>query len=223
MAQLPEVSQSGWGMDWGETWGGALDSFDFYALCRRMLWKHLEGLPNITKLCDLLAELSSETDQQIIDQIRLVGIDNAANEELDEWGKMAVLPRLGATDDLYRRGIKAKARATRCQAAPPDFYDIVDVVTPNGSIILLEQYEQVPQCIRVLFFDMTPEEQRIVGSLMGLCRGLGICALGVFVDSEVFEWGSTEGTVTVEHHWGSTQAGSVDPDDSAGFAQIVPL
>lgn len=223
MAKLPEVPQSGWGMDWGETWGGALDSFDFYALCRNMLWKHLEFLPNLSKLCDVLAELASETDQQVIDQIRLVGIDSAANEELDCWGAMVDLPRLGAADDLYRRGIKAKARATRCQAKPGDFYDIVDVVTPNGSIILLEDYESQPNCIRVYFFDMTPEEQRIVASLMGLCLGMGICAKGVFIPEEVFEWGSTEGSVTVEHHWGSTVAGSVDPDDSAGWASIVPI
>ena len=215
-----ENSQAGWGMDWAETWGGTLEAFDFEDECKDLTWKHLEGQPNLQKFCTVLAELSAETDANILIEASRAGVDQASGNELDAWGAMVNLPRLGAGDELYRRGIKAAAAALFCQAEPGSYYDIAATVAPDSSILLLEMF---PACFRVFFFDMTPDEQRIVGSLVGQCRGLAICALGVFTDSEYFEWASTEGSVVVDHHWDSTVAGSVPAIDSAGFASIKPL
>ncbi len=220
MTCLLADGQSGWGMDWGETWGGTLEAHDFEAEFRRLTWKHLEGLPNFQKLGTVMVELATETDANVIVEANRVGIDQAVGAELDAWGAMVTLPRLGAGDELYRRGIKAATIAILSQADPASIYDIVETVTPDSKILLIEQF---PACFRIFFFNMTPDEQRIVGSLVGLCRGLGICALGVFLDTDYFEWASTEASVVVDHHWDSTVAGSVDPIDSAGFGSVRPL
>lgn len=221
MAKLPENPQSGWGMDWGEFWGGDLESFDFFQMCKRLTWKHLEGLPNIGKLCTFLAEVFAELDAESVIQARKVGIDQATGEDLDGWGQMVGLPRFGAGDDLYRRGIKAAAIAILSQAEPGSLYDIAETIAPNGKILLLEVF---PACFRIYFFDMTPDEQTVVGSVIGLCRGLGICGLGVFIDPNgVFEWQSIANPLTIERHWNSQFIGSIPTADHAGFASLRPL
>ncbi len=221
MAELPENPQSGWGMDWGETWGGALESFDFFAMCKRMTWKHLENLPNIQLLCTFFAEVFAELDSDSVTEAQRVGIDQATGEDLDGWGQMVGLPRRGAGDDLYRRGIKAATIAIFTQAEPGSIYDIAETVSPTGKVLLLEVF---PACFRIYFFDMTADEQTIAGSVIGLCRGLGICALGVFVDPNgVFEWASIANPFAVERHWASTIIGSIPVADHAGFASVRPL
>jgi hypothetical protein len=203
-----------WGNKWGDKWGAPLSAFSYQTFAETQIWKHLQYLPNIRALLDLIAECVGTLDVDIVQVATNVGIDSATGAALDDWGDLVDFPRLGANDDVYRRAIKAAARRLFASGRPDDFYDVISIASPTAIVKLLEIF---PACVWVWIIASTVEESQILGSLLDGVPGLGICATWIESESQVFTWGHTDNDVPVEYHWGHTD-GDIPDGEKAGFA-----
>lgn len=214
-----------WGGKWGEKWGcPGLE--DYRKLCESYQWKQLDHAPNWAALCRMLVETFAEVDDKIRERVvERVGLDQAEGAELDQWGAAVNQPRWGATDDLYRRAIKAAARKIYSEGAPYDFFDIAELVNPD---VLLTIQEIFPACVRLYFTGLSADEQAVLFRLMkhtddnpGVA-GLAICLQFVEIDPlGVFEWSYLNDDASldpVDHHWDHTDH---DIPSAAGWAYTV--
>jgi hypothetical protein len=209
---------TGWGESWGFLWPGDVESFDFDALGKSKLWKQLDYAVKMRELVALMAETWSELDAAIVAETQRVGIDAAVGDELDDWGLRLGPLRNGMTDDLYRRVLKVEARKALGEGDVQTIYDVVEIFSAgNAKATLVEAFPA--NWILWLHFLTLDEQEQVVAVLDGV-PGLGIGAQAVIVDPDgVFQWGSTQGSVTVTKHWSST-TGSVPSSQSAGFASV---
>jgi hypothetical protein len=201
-----------WGQEWGGPWGGPA-GFDYRDIVRRRLWKYLDRLPNFRATMNDIAVLWNMLDDQTRGVIASVGVETARDDELDEWGLLVGLPRLGADDALYRRSIKAAARRLLAGGTLGDFYDIVELVSPGTKVSIGESF---PAGIMIWIHAISPIEQSIVASLFAGVPGRGIGAGWIQSDEKVFTWGSADVPVPVNYHWGSADGGVPD-DQTAGW------
>lgn len=208
-----------WGSEWGFLWGGDVELFDFDAFGKSKLWKQLDYAEKIRAYVEFLALAAALVDADNASLLARVGIDGAVGDELDDWGARIGAVRNGMSDSLYRRVIKAEARKKTGQADPATIYDIVEIYSDTARITLVEG---VANWVIWIHF-LTLEEQKQVGALLENTPGLGIGAQAVVVDpAGVFQWASTQASVTVTKHWTST-TGSVPSSESAGFASVVVI
>lgn len=208
-----------WGDEWGDPWGDPLATFDYVQFGQTQTWKHLQYLPNIRKVIDLIAEAVTEVDAAAVDVASNVGIELATALELDDIGDQVNFPRLGANDPLYRRALKAAARRLLASGRPDDFYDIVAIASP-GSIVKLT--EIFPACLLLWIQSQTLEEARIIASLLDGVPGLGICAFWIEFESQVFTWGHSSNDVPVEFSWDHS-SGDIPADEKAGMGRVASI
>jgi hypothetical protein len=212
-----------WSSKWADKWGCSATTVEEVTLldiCLLWLWWQHRDHPNIKGICEVAAIIFSQIDVKEQQVIANRGVDLATAGELDNWGAMVDQPRNGASDVLYRRVIKAKARATLSSGNISDLYDTAVLISPQSDPKFAELY---PACVRMFFSSLTTtEEQLIIFELMHLTIALGICLSFVEVDPEgVFEFSYTEDGVNydpVDWHWGHTDG---DVANTAGFAYLV--
>lgn len=199
-----------WGSEWGSEWGGE-HAYDFQAKAYARVWKQLEYATNLHTLLDIIAELMSGVDAELDAIASQVGIDSALGEELDDYGKRFGVQRIGASDELYKRVIKATVRKAIGEGEISTFYDVIDLFSPTAKLTIVEQF---PAMILIWIHNLTTEEMRRVADILRGVPALGIGAQATIVDSQgVFEWGGDETTVTCG--WSGDAAPS---SESAGFA-----
>ncbi len=215
-----------WGDKWGDKWG--CPSFqEFRELCDQYQWKQLDHAPNWHKLCEILVETFAPVDDKIREMGERVGLDQAVGDEVDQWGAAVKQPRWGASDDLYKRAIKAAARKTFSQGRPHDFIDIAELINPEVGVTIQEVF---PAAVRLFFRNLSADEQRILFGLMRHTEdtpgvaGLAIGTQLVEVDERgVFEWSylnDDSSKLPVDYHWDHTDH-DIPGDQIAGFAYLI--
>lgn len=202
-----------WGDKWGSKWGQP--AFPFKEFGRAKIWKHLQYAPNIQAFVDILADCYAIVDEASTAVATKVGINSASGLELDDWGEMVGFPRNGADDDLYRRAIKAAARRLFASGKPDDFYDIVNALSPTATVRIAEVF---PACMIVWIQSASVEESRIIAKLLDGVPGLGICAIWIEAEAQVFTWGHSTEAIPVEYSWDHS-TGTIPADEKAGMAK----
>lgn len=202
-----------WGLEWGFTWGGEPEAYDFKRLFDSHRWKQLDDATEYRKLMNLFGDILASWDAEIVLQAGRVGIAPANGDELDDWGAMVGIVRNGMADPLYRRAIKAKCRANLGQGDPQTIYDIVRIFSDgNAKCTIVEAF---PANFIVWLHNLTLAEQKQVAALFDGVPGLGIGANVVIVDPDgVFQWAGPN-TPTVTRHWSGNNSPS---SEHAGFA-----
>lgn len=210
-----------WGLEWGFPWGGAPQHYDFSALFNSKRWKQLDRATQYRKLMETIASILASIDTDVVAEAARVGIAAARGDELDDWGDMVGILRNGMDDTLYRRAIKATARKSFGQADPQTIYDMVRIFSDGiGKATIIEAF---PANFVLWLHNLSLAEQEQIGALMNGVPGLGIGAYLIVVDPDgVFEWGSNDGSVTVDFHWDSND-GSVSSSEKAGFASVAAI
>lgn len=213
-----------WGNQWGSQWG--CGTVDFRDVCQLYNWKQLEFADNYNLLCQIIVRIAQAIEATTSALQESAGIDNAHGLELDQWGEMLDERREGASDDLFRRLIKGKARKLYGSGTPDDFFDVVEAIQPNPGLTVLEAF---PACVRVFFRNLNTEEQRIVFGLMNDVPALTICLQWIEVDpGGVFEFSHLDSPpgvnprvlFPIDRHWGHTD-GDIPQNQTAGKAFLV--
>ena len=208
-----------WGAIWGGQWG--CKPLDYHDVCRSHLWKQLENAPNFKILCQILARIALSFESEINRMEAGAGVDNAFGDELDQWGFLLDERREGATDDLFRRQIKGKARKLLGSGTVDDFFDVVDAIQENAGLSVVEAF---PACVRLFFTNLTNEEQRVVFGLLTDVPALTICLQWIDVDPDgVFEFSYLNEDLTlfpIQRHWAHTD-GDIPANQTAGKAFLL--
>lgn len=211
---------------WADKWGCSLETleqFSLLSICDRYIWWQHRDHPNLQRLCLIYVVLFSRLDIKLQLVVTNRGIDGASGGEVDNWGAMVGQPRNGASDQLYKATIKAKARAMIGSGNISDFFDTAILISPESDPKFAEAY---PACVRMFFSSaISNEEKEIILDLMKQVPGLGICLSFVEVDPDgVFEFSYLNDELDptsldpVEFHWGHTDG---DIADTAGFAYLI--
>lgn len=213
-----------WGQTWGSQWGcGAQQGFESLAdICERFLWWQFRDSKNIKALCALLTERFSVIDQKLQETIARRGLEGARGGELDNWGEIVGRSRHGASDTLYRRAIKARARTALSSANIGDFFAIATLISPDSDPTFAEVY---PLCVRMFFSSaIDNDEKALIFELMRDVPGLTVCLQFVEVDPNgVFEFSYNNASGpddSVDFHWSHTDG---DVVNTAGFAYLVEI
>lgn len=212
-----------WHDEWHNPWGCTLEQLEQLTLldiCTQYLWWQHRDHPNIQTLCLVFAVLFSRLDVKLQTVINNRGVDKATGGELDNWGAMVGQARNGASDQLYRQAIKAKARASLGSGNISDFFDTAILISPSSDPRFAEAY---PACVRMFFSDAISDQERdIMFDLMKQVPALGICLAFIEVDDDgVFEFSYLNDDLSkdpVDFHWSHTDG---DIANTAGFAYLV--
>ncbi len=205
------------GTPWGGKWGCLGESLQ--DICECWLWWQFRDKTNWQILCAVMTKLFSQLDDKLRYIERTRGVDGAVEGQLDAWGAMVDERRNGMTDDLYRKAIKAKARAISSTGTLRDLDAVARLVLPNSDVTFQDFY---PACIRLFYSDNTTDEEKsLMARLIVLAVGRGICTSFISVDPDgVFEFSYLEddlSVLAVDRHWSHTD-GDIDPATTAGFA-----
>lgn len=205
-----------WGDEWGFEWPGDPEVLDFEALGTSKIWKQLDYATNFRALISVMAQFWAHIDAAAVEENSRVGIDAAVGDELDDWGSRVGIDRLGMSDDLYLRAIKATVRKATGQGDPQTIYDILKIFAPAAKLTLVEAF---PAGWMIWLHGLTIDEQRQAGALYDGVPSLGIEATAAIVDpAGAFQWGTASGPI--EKHWGSVSA---PVSEQAGFSSGVVI
>ena len=109
------------------------------------------------KLRALLSIYLREIDklEALAIQVRTERALAGVGEQLDQLGRLVLMPREGLSDDAYRVELRAEIRALRSHGTMPDLIDVLALALPDGAV-----YELAEVHPATVVIDITSEVER---------------------------------------------------------------
>lgn len=128
-------------------------------------------LKSIGELCQYLEDIA---DSLIVERT----LGQAIGKQLDQYGGIVGEPRLGATDDDYRRFIKARILANNSESKPDDLINVLALLMDvlAEEIKLNELYPAAYELQVIVDAAPTLEVLRRIGRVMESIRPIGVGA-----------------------------------------------
>lgn len=91
-------------------------------------------------------------------QVRTERALNGTGVQLDQLGRLVLMPRDGLDDDAYRVELRAEIRALRSHGTMPDLIDVLTLALPDGATFEIDAVP--PATVVIDIDDATPRSPR---------------------------------------------------------------
>lgn len=150
----------------------------------------LWGKPRVAALLRAMVQRVQELEDNTWDVMTRYTIDGADTARLDVIGRVVVLPRFWADDEIYRAALRGKIRTNRSRGLIDDIIQVIQLAAQVTTITKVESYAPAAMTV-VLGETITDERQVALEFLLPKARPAGVqLHLEVPVSAHHLTWAS---------------------------------